>query len=420
MLDRSSPPAFNAISEFNLIQPNSQKLGNGIPIHIINIDQQPVVKLELIIPAGQWYEPGVGVSFFTIKMLSEGTRQRSAEYISNHFDKYGAFLELNPGLDHVTITLYTLSKYLDELVPVLAELTYEPNFPANELETLVEVKRQKIKVDQEKSSYVASRKFRELLFGASHPYGVYLNEEHLDQINRDALAEYHAQRIPGHFEILISGSIDSSTIPVIDKYFGKVPAVGHPEEGHIDLDFSPKHQNFDKKNSLQSSIRIGRTLIKRNHPDYIDSLVLNEILGGYFGSRLMRNIREEKGYTYGIGSHVATLIKNGFWVVSTDVKQEFRDDTIAEIFKEAALLTKEPVGSEELNTVKNYMLGSFLSGINTPFAIAEKFKNIHFYELGYDHYHTLFTRIEEITAEEIMALAQKYLQEESMSVVTVG
>ncbi|MGI9544337.1 MAG: M16 family metallopeptidase, partial [Cyclobacteriaceae bacterium] len=221
MLDRGSPPAFNEISEFHLIQPTSHKLGNGVPIHIINIAHQPVIKLELIIPAGQWYEPDAGISFFALKMLSEGTEQRSAKNISNHFDKYGAFLELNPGLDHIAITLYTLSKYLNELIPVLAEIIYQPTFPASELETLLEVKRQKVKVDQEKSSYVASRKFRELLFGVSHPYGAYLQEKHLDTIGRESLIKYHKQYIPGLFEIIISGNLEPSSISVIEKYFGK-------------------------------------------------------------------------------------------------------------------------------------------------------------------------------------------------------
>jgi len=134
----------------------------------------------------------------------------------------------------------------------------------------------------------------------------------------------------------------------------------------------------------------------------------------------MRNIREEKGYTYGIGSYVATLVQEGFWMISTDVKKEFRDNTISEIFKEMKLLTQHMVGQKELKTIKNYMLGSFLSEINTPFALAEKFKNVHFYGLTYEYYHKLFNRISVIEGRDLLQLAQKHWQEDSLSVVTVG
>ena len=420
MLDRSVPPVFNDIKEFHLVQAESHQLANGIPIHTINIDQQPVVKLELIIPAGQWYESTTGQSYFAIKMLSEGTETRTSKYISNRFDQYGAFLELNPGFDHVTVTLYTLSKYLDELLPLLAEITYGSNFPAQELETLKSVKRQKIKVDQEKNSYLASRKFREQIFGPNHPYGSYLQEKHLDQIDRQSLLEFEKKRIPGPFEILLSGSIASSTLTMIDQHFGGIPTGNDQSAPQFNYTYKPERIQIEKENSLQTSIRVGKPLFKRDHKDHIDMLVLNEILGGYFGSRLMRNIREEKGYTYGIGSYVATLVQEGFWMISTDVKKEFRDNTISEIFKEMKLLTQHMVGQKELKTIKNYMLGSFLSEINTPFALAEKFKNVHFYGLTYEYYHKLFNRISVIEGRDLLQLAQKHWQEDSLSVVTVG
>ena len=149
-------------------------------------------------------------------------------------------------------------------------------------------------------------------------------------------------------------------------------------------------------------------------------VIVNEILGGYFGSRLMRNIREDKGFTYGIRSGISNLKHAGFWSVSTEVKKQYRDQTINEIHKEIQLLKQTPVSEEELETVKNYMSGTFISAIDTPFALADKFKTIHYSGLDYDYYERYFQSINNITAERIQELSRKYLIKEQMTTVMVG
>ena len=175
-----------------------------------------------------------------------------------------------------------------------------------------------------------------------------------------------------------------------------------------------------KEDSVQSSIRYGRMLFNHTNQDYFDVYVLNEILGGYFGSRLMQNIREEKGYTYGIHSSVVPMQEGGYFVIGTDVKREFTKYTLVEIEKELQRLIDEPVSDNELLTVKNYMLGSFVGDIQTSFAIADKYKTIYFHGLGYDYYDRFFARIQSITAQDIQAVAKKYLNPSDMSYVVAG
>jgi predicted Zn-dependent peptidase len=179
-------------------------------------------------------------------------------------------------------------------------------------------------------------------------------------------------------------------------------------------------ETVEKEDSLQSSIRIGKRLFTRKHPDYFKMLVLNEVFGGYFGSRLMKNIREEKGYTYGISSNLVTLRHDGFLVMGTDVKKEFTGPTIDEVYKEMEVLRKEPVGEEELQTVKNYMIGSFAGSLNSPFAIADNFKTIYFEGMSYDFFEHYIENILDTSAQDLMQLANTYLQPDTMLEVVVG
>jgi predicted Zn-dependent peptidase len=176
----------------------------------------------------------------------------------------------------------------------------------------------------------------------------------------------------------------------------------------------------EKKDAVQTSIRIGKKLFTRNHPDYLKFTVLNETLGGYFGSRLMKNIREEKGLTYGISSQIAPMLQEGYFVIGTDVKKELASKALEEIYNELEKLQNEPVGDEELQTVKNYMIGSYSNSITTPFSLANKFKTLHFNGLSYDYYDNYMTAIQKVNAKDLMQMAKKYFDRTSFTEVLVG
>jgi zinc protease len=184
----------------------------------------------------------------------------------------------------------------------------------------------------------------------------------------------------------------------------------------------PKPQNLylEKADSLQSSLRMGQILFSKKHEDYSALMILNEIFGGYFGSRLMKNIREDKGYTYGIHSQFVTLRDMGYWAVSADVKKEFLQNTFTEIDKEAHILKQDLVSDAELQTVKQYMLGAFAGSLNTPFDVAETFKAIYFLDLNYDFYDKYLDTIRNITPSQIRDIAQKYLHTDNWVRVSVG
>jgi predicted Zn-dependent peptidase len=171
---------------------------------------------------------------------------------------------------------------------------------------------------------------------------------------------------------------------------------------------------------MQSSIRIGRRLFKRQHPDFYRMIVANEVLGGYFGSRLMRNIREDKGFTYGISSSIAPMRQEGYWVIGTDVKKEFTQATIDEIEKEINRLQTELVADNELETVKNYLAGEFAGSLHTPFEIADRVRLMVLEGLEADFYSNYIQRLRVVTAADIQTMAQKYWQWDDLQRVIIG
>jgi predicted Zn-dependent peptidase len=282
------------------------------------------------------------------------------------------------------------------------------------------IQKQKLAVNLEKNSFLAGTLFKEKLYGNAHPYGRSLSIEAIEHQQRSALTAFYNENIRNNFEIMVSGGPSDATIDAIDSFFSNS---GHfkPRTFEGDVETCPKtNEHVDNGREYQASIRMGKPTISRHHPDYTNAYVLNEILGGYFGSRLMQNIREEKGYTYGIHSSIINMKKGAHFAIGTDVKKQYLKETIDEIRKEIHKLQREPVGSDEFNTVISYIKGAYLASITTPFSIAEKIKTICFYDLDHQYYDLLFDRLATITPESLLLTAQKYFDPDSMTEVVVG
>jgi zinc protease len=417
-LDRTQPPVYKNIDSYILPEAVSGKLDNGIPLHLILSGTQPVVRLEIVFKSGNWYEPFSGCAHFAARMLSEGTSGHTARQIQEKFAYYGAFPEFSAGMDRASVTIYTMAKHLEALLPLVYEILSESLYPEEELENAKNIALQGLKINKEKTAFVAGSKFREMLFGNEHPYGRFLGEKEIEGVQRAALLEFYKKSYTiKNCDIIISGGGDVEVEKLVNKYlgqdnWGKVDLLPHyGKDYNPDAVHSMKREISAKADALQSSIRMGRKLFTMSHPDYFNLYCLNEILGGYFGSRLMQNIREDKGYTYGISSSVVTYQNEGYLVIGTDVKREFTEHTIEEVYKEMKLLREEKVSADELESVRNYMLGSFVNSITTPFAVADKFKTVYFSGLGYDFYKNYFQTLQTINPEILMATANKYFDE---------
>lgn len=423
LLNRVAAPVFREIDKILLEQPDLRVLDNGVPFYSINKGTQDLVRVELIFEAGCWYESKPLTSSVTANMLREGTKKHTSAEISEILDYYGAFLNVEADPDIVSISLYTLNKHLKNLLPVFYEIITEPVFPEKELKIMIDNAKQKLKQNNEKVDFVARNRFKEMLFGINHPYAQYAKEELYDNIRIEDLVQFHSQFLLGtNFKIIVAGKVGEDHFNQLNNYFGKIRHVSESEssiEKKMTTNGSRK-ELIKKEGAIQSAIRIGKNFFNKTHPDFHPFLVLNTVLGGYFGSRLMSNIREEKGFTYGIGSGVVSLLRGGYFFITTETGVEVTEAAVTEIYKEIEKLKREPVPEEELKTVRNYMTGSFLRSIDGPFAIADRYKGVLLYRLDFDYYQKYITTIRTTGAEQILELANQYLQEDSLVELVVG
>jgi predicted Zn-dependent peptidase len=422
ILDRTSAPVIHTIDRFHLPQVKTVSFLNGNKLHSLCMGQQPVVRVEWMIEAGSKWDTQQGASFFTAKMLTEGTSKHSSEYIQEYIAQVGAFIEVTPGTERIIITLYALDKHLPSLFPLIQELLMDASFPEHEWEKIQRIQLQTLEVNMKKTSYLASYKFRENLYGSNNPYGRHLDKKAIEAIQVADLKSHYAKYIVEQpLEITITGGYSNHTVQLLENTFGKNKVAAKPVyTAQLSNTFPHFQDTVEVKESVQSSLRMGRHLFSPTHTDYIDACIYNEILGGYFGSRLMQNIREDKGFTYGIHSSIVTLPTDGYFVIGTDVKREFTQQTIEEINKELVRLQNEPVDADELENVRQYMLGSFVNSIQTPFAIADKFKTLYFQGLSYQHYDDFFERVKNIQSNDIQKIASTYFNPSDLSWVVAG
>jgi zinc protease len=381
--------------------------------------EQAVAKIEFVFGAGKWYEAHPGVSYFTSHQLQKGTATKNSYQISTETEHLGVHFDVSPGHDFSSIALYGLTKKLPEVFSLTREIITAPVFPEPELEQMKAIYNQTLKINLEKTSYLASLEMRRKLFGENHPYGRDAGLLDVSEIQRSWLSEFHKTRF-NNFQIICSGNVTDDLLQALINCFeyvtlGASPAIAFNEsKGIASAEF------IEKNGSVQSSIKLGRRAVNRTHADYPGLLLLNHIFGGYFGSRLMKNIREEKGLTYGINSSVAALKHASYLTIGTDVNKENRELALQEIKNEMHKLCNNLIAKSELETARNHFIGSLQSEIATPFAHADKIKNLLLFSLPDNYYQQMIFQIDTLSAKDLMETANKYLDPETFISVTVG
>ena len=291
------------------------------------------------------------------------------------------------------------------------------------METYIRNQQQKLQVSLQKNDVVARRNFNKAMYGDTI-YGFAGVADDFKTLHReDMLSHYSEMYQPSNCTILIAGKIEPETLSLIKEIFGQewTGSTQKADTTQPEIQHSTEHFYFiEKPDALQSAIRMGMPLINRTHPDFPSLQVLNTVLGGYFGSRLMANIREDKGYTYGIGSGMSSLKHAGALFIATEVGADVCKAAITEIEKEINILKTDLIPDEELSLVKNYMLGSLLGSLENVFSHADKFKSIHFAGLGYEYYDRYAKIIKTITSTDLLTLANKYLDFDGFYKVIVG
>lgn len=425
MLNRTIAPAHAATTRFDLIEPQHLTFSNGLEVFVFDSGDQELVRMEWI--AGNVFatEDRALLNTCLCDMLLEGTANHSSAQLAEQVDYHGAFLVPSYGYDQSSLTLFSLTKHLPALLPLVQEILTESVFPDKELATYARNHCQKLQVSLKKNSFVARRQFNRAIFGDTR-YG-YAPEivDYECIVRNDLLSLFSKQYHPRNGTLVVSGRVTDDVIYLLEQLFGgrwKNDSDTVPQD--LPPVFAPVTAGepvvVERADALQSAIRLGGPSIQRTHPDFPGLQVVNTLLGGYFGSRLMANIREDKGYTYNVGSGLASLKHGAFFTIASEVGVDVTAATLREIEREIQRLRHEPVPDAELALVRNYMMGAMLGSLENVFSHADKFKNVYFSGLGLDYYDYYTDVVNTITKEDVQRLATTYLDYDKMVKIVVG
>jgi zinc protease len=424
-MNRKTAPHIKDAIEFNLqLKPYEHfTLNNGVPVYTIDAGAQEVVQVELVFYAGNWFEQQNSVAPATNYLLKNGTSKRSAFQLNEEFEYYGAYCNRSCYNETAVVSLSALSKQLPSILPVVREMITDSVFSDAELDIYKQNSKQRLQVNLQKSDFVATRLTDAYLYGEEHPYGKYTNPEHMDALNSSLLKDFFKQYyLNGQCVIFASGKLPVNIAEQLNNAFGDLSL--KPFNNQLTtIEQLPatekKYRIQNDVNGVQGAIRIARSFHNRHHPDFMKVMVLNTVFGGFFGSRLMSNIREDKGYTYGIHSYVQNHIHQSAWMISTEAGKDVCEATIEEVYKEMKGLRDDLVDEDELLLVRNYLIGTILGDLDGPFQIMGRWKNLILNNLTDDYFYRSIETIKTISAEELRELAKKYLNPEQFYEIVV-
>lgn len=417
-LNRAVAPPYSDNLNIQLPIATQEDLGGGIKLFVVNAGVEPIAKIDVVFNAGLSAQLHKAEAIFTAAMLSEGTSVRSGKALADALDFYGAYFQVRCNADDSVATLYCLTKHVKNCLPLFFEALFLSVMPEKELKVVLDNSVQKLRVNLKKNSFLARNHFYDHVFGANHPYAVNQTEDDIKAITRNKLINHFESNYKNGIKYLVvAGKIDNETIVSIRNEFHNWHFKSNNINQVAEINTTAGKYFYTKKGSVQSAIKIGKATINRKHKDYAVLQLFNLLFGGYFGARLMKNIREEKGLTYGIYSVLESYMQTGCWYISTDMNNELRTEGVEEIYKELNNVLQDGFSNEELLSGKQYFIGSLLRGMDGVFSIAERNKLVIDYELSNNHYTELVNTINKTTNKELIDAANQYISTNLVEVV---
>lgn len=425
MLNRNLQPDICEPEQIAVQQPELYTLPNGIPLYILDACDCEVTRIDVLMEGGRWHQKQPLQALFTNRMLREGTRRYTAAQIAEKLDYYGAWLDLASASEHTYVTLYSLNKYLPNTLDLLESIIKEPVFPVDELKVIINNNIQQFLVNSSKVEFLAHRGLVKAVYGSAHPVGYVVQEDDYRKITSETLQQFYDNFYhSGSCSIYLSGRITPDCIRRVESVFGTGTFGSHWQKvekiHYLPVSTTERRVFIELPDALQSAVRIGGLSLDRCHPDYLKMRVVITLLGGYFGSRLMSNIREEKGYTYGIAASLMTYPDHGMLAISAETTNEYVDPLISEVYHEIDRLQNELVSDEELKMLKNYMLGDMCRSYESAFSLADAWISLQVSGLSSSYFAEALNAVKDITPDEIRELSQKYICKESLKEIISG
>lgn len=428
----------------NLMMPGAERIvaDNGISLYTIHAGTQEVLRLSIVLCAGTRHQNAPFVASALMNMLSEGSDKYSSVQIAEMLDNYGIYYDTSIDRDYSVLTVSCLSKFVEQTLDLLEEVLLRPALNESELRTYCLKRKEQLTMEREKPSYIAREMFSVALFGAEHPYGKVSDVSCYDKLveNPELLRQfYDSHMVSGNMFAVASGMVTAEVVGRIVKLLDLVPSAASSDTTSASSSFFASSSLLSADSfvappvefvaqslqlrpaAVQSSIRIGKRLFTKNHPDFDAMQVVAMILGGYFGSRLVNNLREDKGYTYGIYSAMMNLQHDGYLAIATDVAAEHTHDSVTQIFAEIQNMRTSLVPTEELDMVRNIIVGEMMRIIDGPFGVADiMIEGVQNGCQDNSYLQAFLHTVKTITPEQVMELAVKYMDPGSFTTVIVG
>jgi zinc protease len=419
MINRSIAPSIHELESIQFVHPKTFDITSSVFLYWMNEVADETVRLELHFDAGT-IRGEEKLAAIANSLLLSGTKDKKSIQIHEELNSLGAYIDQEIGHEIAVVSLFCLREHFSKAFEILADAIEHVIFDETEVEDTIREKKQHFLIASEKVNVLARRAFQTNMFASSPAYGRYMNLEDYDAVSSQKLRHFHRYfYLKGLTEVVVVANLETNQI---DRVIDRVGAWSKEEDIHFEtlLENNVGHVHIEKEGALQTAIRMGIPLFNKQHEDFIDFTVLQTIFGDYFGSRLMSNIREDKGYTYGIGCGMSELRKTGYFLIATEVGKEVCEATLKEIRYEMERLHTELVSDEELQLVKNYMLGQLLKSADGPNAMMDLFMSVQLQGKDYSFYNLAIDRVKNIDAQRIQELAKKYLIWDHFTIVTAG
>lgn len=400
-------------------------LSSGIPLRYRHTQCPDLLRVDLMIRAGSVFQQRPLVAAFTNMLLKEGCQDKSSAQVAELFDACGAFLYYSIGMEYAYINLLTPKKCYRQTLSLLRDLYVAPAYPEHDVKVVVEQRYHNFLIDREKVQVRATTAMNALLFGEQHPYGRQLQETDFDHFDRELLLDFHRRfYLPSRTELILVGDVGENELAITEEVFGQaLPPTQYSDETK---DFppacpaAPGQYFIPKEEALQAALRFSFPLVGQEHPDFVPLKVLNTLLGGYYGSRLMTSIREEKAYTYGIfSSH--TVYRNASYIdIETQTDVRFVKPLIEALYEEIERLQNEKVSDKELGILRQYLSGEYARMMDGPFTLSDLYLSTASVGMPLSSLETQMEAMKQVSADDLQRLAQRYLRPEAAYEVCVG